>query len=1223
MLTSNMGSKGRIIVIFCTLAILSLLLSSLAPPNIRPVSANPGIFAWTAVDTPSSQNNVVVSPSEINNIVITQLGLTAYAIDIPDINSSGGLGRLFRSRDGGITWPDELSQQLITAGAFTPIWMVAAAPDDASFLVAVTDGAGGLLPAGPKQLYFSTNGGSTWQNTGFVAPPGEWISCVDISMIYGGTNRDVAIGARTGTGAGRVYISQYPLIGGIWNPQDSTGSPASTNWFGGDVIALKFSPTYPSDFGLVVLSSDAVGSSLQLGAHDTGSNFTAWNFAAGYPVLLVDPAFVPPSPSPNNTQIVTGQIQLPSDFSAQNNLLRRIFISTDVIVAGVQAGVYRVDDSVVYRINPPTGGRISSISYYGTYAEGTLLVGEVTADPAFAMATVWRSVNCTCATPGWVKSDVHKSPTGGGNSGYANAQVTWAPDGTRAYCGTSSACLGAFSTPDGTIDCTIAPEWPDGYLNSVSRDESAFSVSPYTPIYGQLLVSADKETDAAIGNIWNQLSLIDTEMDFLTDVAALQAPKTTAAEHPDYDVLYLSSESDNLTLTYRFNSIWRSTSSILGRTWERVLCSASENMSVNVPILRVRQTSYEDTVRSNVIVFANLNTDIAGYSANEGQVWEIRPFTFVTDLALSNDKTMFILNDIILSRYVREDPGGWTMTHRVDTELDSGHTIAVPLKNPKKAQGGLANMVVVGENGPPLGSGRILYADFSESLAVGGPIKTEQIPPPVLGDAHVIFDDRYDTDGIIYNAISTVGDGKIYRWTTDKSTAWDELGPPNAEFYGLVQRNDVLYGAWRTPQVPEIIANNAGVDRTLYPRTKVPPPVEWDYLVAELPVAVLFDREPSSLKISSNDFNTLWAIDNRPYDFAAIVGRLWTYEDPASKVGPFTTAPASGSYIPVDPRSGRATEINFAWRQLSYATVYEIQIAKDPDFYNRVLVNEHVVPADQQSPTVYTPAGALIPISGSNIGSWGNLEAGHIYYWRVRARGTITGETIRSPWSATMYLTVEAGLPTASPYPTMVLFNPIYGSKNISTTPGFSWSSMQGTTKYEFVLAKDPALQQVVVKTEVPLTSYLYDGNLENGKTYYWQVRAIESVVSDPSPVGSFTVIAAAKPIAPVTGQPAPIPVWVWGVIAAVASVIISLILFATLGGASYSRPSGGKLFKVEPIADKPKESASVKPVDSVLNKSKNSLSKIWQSIVMAVKRVHITKKRTESKPDDSQSKSA
>ena len=44
--------------------------------------------------------------------------------------------------------------------------------------------------------------------------------------------------------------------------------------------------------------------------------------------------------------------------------------------------------------------------------------------------------------------------------------------------------------------------------------------------------------------------------------------------------------------------------------------------SDNGTILRVKQTSYDETDRSDVIVFANLGTDTVGYSADEGQVWE-------------------------------------------------------------------------------------------------------------------------------------------------------------------------------------------------------------------------------------------------------------------------------------------------------------------------------------------------------------------------------------------------------------------------------------------------------------------------------------------------------------------------------------------------------------------------------------------------------------------------
>jgi hypothetical protein len=626
-----------------------------------------------------------------------------------------------------------------------------------------------------------------------------------------------------------------------------------------------------------------------------------------------------------------------------------------------------------------------------------------------------------------------------------------------------------------------------------------------------------------------------------------------------------------------------------------VLCITTNNTNA---ILRVKQTSYEETDRSDVIVFANLTTDIVGYSANEGQAWAIYNLTNVTDLALASDTVMYVLNNTLIYRYEQQGTG-WVQKNKIDTQLGAGHTIAVPLKNPEKADGVIEDMVLVGETGVPDGSGRIAYADFSEAAVKGGPPISERIAPPVAGDAHVIFDDKFEQNGIIYNATGgPLGvNGKIFRWVIGKSTVWDELQPPNAEFYGLAQRNDVLYGAWKTPLVPAIVGINfAGVDRTLYPRVNVPPPPEWDYLVSGLPIApfFFFNREPSSLKISSNENISLWAIDNRAYNFANNEGCLWEYTDTIAKLGPWTTSPPSGSSIPVDPRSGRAVEVNFAWRQLSYSSVYELQLAKDSDFSIVVLKNENIIPVDQLAPECYFPAGGLVPIPASGIASWGNLEAGHTYYWRVRARATVTGEIVRSPWSATMYFTVEAGLRTTSPYPTVTLFSPMYGAKNISTSPGFSWSGLPGTTKYEFILAKDAALQQVIVKVDVPTTSYLYDGKLDYNTGYYWQVRAIEPVVSDPSPIGTFTVIAEEKPATPAVEQPTAIPSWVWSVIAVCAVLAVAMIVF-TMVRPSYIRPGGGKLFKVEPIVDKPKPAGgkldNLKPL---FNKLKSRIAKIW-----------------------------
>jgi hypothetical protein len=258
------------------------------------------------------------------------------------------------------------------------------------------------------------------------------------------------------------------------------------------------------------------------------------------------------------------------------------------------------------------------------------------------------------------------------------------------------------------------------------------------------------------------------------------------------------------------------------------------------------------------------------------------------------------------------------------------------------------------------------------------------------------------------------------------------------------------------------------------------------------------------------------------------------------------------------------------------------------------------VPVDQLAPECYFPAGGLVPTPASAIASFGNLEAGHIYYWRVRGRVDVAGESVRSPWSATMYFTVGAGFPVMAEYPTVTLFSPTYGARGVFRSPAFSWSPMFKTAKYEFVLAKDAALQQVVVKTNVPQTSYLYDGKLDFNTNYFWQVRAIEPVVSDPSPIGTFTVVAEEKPAEPVIEKPTPIPFWVWEVIAVFAILIVAMIAFAMVRP-RYIRPRAAPVTKLELIVDKPR----------------NPIARIWNAMTMGVKRRRYLGKRGGGGLDD------
>jgi len=351
------------------LLVLALLLSLLPPGGIKPALAHPGKLIWSIVDTPSGEGNVIVSPSEINALAIGSDGNTFYAVDIPgDLGAPYPNGKVYKSTDGGVTWEDDITTNLTADGASLPAWNLAVAPDDLNFVVAITDGGG--APNGPKEVFVSEDGGDTWEPTqGLTIVPGEYISCVDISLEYSDGRRDIAVGTRDGTGSGKVYVLKAGITVPNWKDQGLAG----------DIVALKFSPTYDGDLAIVAISATAAGTSLNLGIRDIVANTTTWNSPANYPVTIVDTNYA--GSSANCTQIITADLELPSDFSAADpGNLRRYYVSTDVDpAAAAQFGVYRINDTEVYRITPPTTGkisatgRISSLAYYGTYDDGKLL----------------------------------------------------------------------------------------------------------------------------------------------------------------------------------------------------------------------------------------------------------------------------------------------------------------------------------------------------------------------------------------------------------------------------------------------------------------------------------------------------------------------------------------------------------------------------------------------------------------------------------------------------------------------------------------------------------------------------------------------------------------------------------------------------------------------------------------------------------------------------------
>jgi hypothetical protein len=267
--------------------------------------------------------------------------------------------------------------------------------------------------------------------------------------------------------------------------------------------------------------------------------------------------------------------------------------------------------------------------------------------------------------------------------------------------------------------------------------------------------------------------------------------------------------------------------------------------------------------------------------------------------------------------------------------------------------------------------------------------------------------------------------------------------------------------------------------------------------------------------------------------------------------------------IGCDPVTGRAQEVNLCWEQLCVADLYDIEIAKVQDFSLLVIdiVSEDDCwgfrPVDLTQPCAYFPAGGLAMEdvlgtmhggAASAIAAWGNLECGHTYYWRVKARRCATGQWIRSPWSEVKSFTVKAGLPVTTPYYGPQLLAPNNGCLGCVVKPAsFSWSPFKETTKYKFQLAKDAAMTQIVKEADVATTAFEYDGTLDYSSNYFWRIMSLEPAPSDWSATFSFQT-EAVPPLPAEPAGPTPTPLWVWIVIAigAILVVVTLVLIFKT-----------------------------------------------------------------------------
>jgi len=1164
-MTKSISWPARAVYIVVALA-LALSLVLVASP--AKVSADPASNCkWAKVGTPTDSNEVVLPSSNIYDFDIGPDGETVWAVGVIAENRSGSCNftnvALWKSTDGGATWTDKTSKILtanVKAGGlgsqFAKLQHVAISPSNADFVVVA-----GNLTGGIPEVVVSEDGGAKFNNTNFRNSMASNFVITDIDVspqvndLY-----NVAV-AVTNSSTPELFGTQGDIwryeCGGFAASWTQTTSVATATgyvgWFNCSVVtSLAFSPNWSADQTIVAISTDDYSDNvtyLQTGRWST--NTKGYGTAAGRPAKVafqIDSTDFganalngtvlgnfPGSFATNYT--ATSGLALPSDYLGSDTSLCRVyaFVNVNTSIGSNPMGGYlfRIDNTSLSNHCGPTGHPwLASIAYHGDHDEGDAMLGML-GDSAPALATwrgpcagvqVWRADNIDVCCPQWVGAS--KKP-----SGQANALVAFTPDGKKAYAITT-----------GSVNATDnAPTW---------GDESAFSVS------------LDK------GKCWNQLALIDTDIDNISDVAVA----------PDCSVSYLSTNSTGVPAAkFVCDSVWMkdANADYYADVWQRVYYKEILGLGGGGGILRL-SPEHED---GDVVYWGDFGTDDLYWADSKGICkWHALDVNLnVQDFALADDDTIYAINNG--SDFVKWTEATHDWTTAVDHKAVGGHTVAA-----------LGDYVLVGGN-----AGSVSYSDDTGATwsRLGGKGELG------AGAAHIAFDSYFSDNMMVYAAMNG-GDQGVWRWQVDTSSSWKDLkAEPIANtkenYYGIVLSNPdgnpkttastggVLYavgnnitpGGWLAGEV-------SFAARCLTPaKATCCNNVAWDFLQAGLPdtsATANFTLEPSALRLcgcltADSDVILYAAAGDAGYEGGYTFsggqkfntsgqGRLWDYDDCLSKVGPTLTAVEDGIMVAADPCACENEKFTLKWDRICCDCEYDILVSLDEDFAEIFwgrdgatayvsLKNGGAAPA--ASFLTYDPPDNTAP---AIVVPEGILDCNTTYYWKIRARySDETGDAIRSWWSDVWSFTVEAG-----PSVAIVLTSPSGNTaKDVSVSSiGFTWSDVFDADSYNFVLSANADLTSPIdSQTGITSTGYDFSGSLDYSTPYFWQVSAVKDGNADYSisNVGTFTT--AAEPEAPPAAAPEPgptqivwpgTPSWVWIIIGlgAVLVIVVIVLIFRT-----------------------------------------------------------------------------
>ena len=1092
-------------------AALAISLIIIAAPALKVDAANNEVEAeWDEVSTPTMEGLVLAPNSMIVDYAVASAGDVAYAIFYGKHKEDGEYVMdywLLKSEDGAATWEDlndELEELLDEDDYIDELVQVATDGEDPDFLAVALWWHDDSKGDDVLSVFTSDDGGKTFDDEpGEVEDGGLYLNEVfDLAISpLDDDERDIAI-----AGKGDSLIFRCHVNGGApgsWeDAADYDGWDDDGAFTSEAVTDIQFSPDWDRDHAILVatVTGDGPGEDVYLQSGTWGT-VEAWNADAGLAdaVLVVANVDIPLD---DIDGLVAG-ITLPLDYSAKNTDTRYAWVWVNYKDGATKVGeIFRVIDDDAKSIDEDYGQIkeatlwLTNVSYLGTIVEGKAIAGLLgdgmggEADCCEGVQ-VYRNdgiADMDMCCKGW--KDACKLPTG-----------VWAME--------------AFYVSDD-------PGESKAYAVALGADD------PYDE--GAWSVSFDD------GDVWNQLSLIDTYIDYFSDVAV----------SPNCNKTMLVSV--NLDHGCRCDSVWVHAEVNLHEApeytgkWLRTWCGQLGDEQYGLLRLAPEEADGEtvylvDRGTDNIYLNEEMET-LACWDKVSSPPSEIDS---IVDLAVMDAHTIFVLDYTgYVAMFNSED---WH--DAVDSEVDNGWTIAVWGDD----------ILVGGQNG-----------DWNHS-ADGGETWMEPDDAKSPGDLYVTvaFDSYFDTNNTIYAAV--IDDcpsvsGGVYRWIIGESTSWTDLEAEPYGYTGLVldkaggnpktsaDKGGVLYASYITEEDGEIVT---GVARYLEPAQDVVCQEcgDWDYLTEGLtPGEEAFFMMPKALKIcgclTADSNSKLFAIDGLgDYDMEeGKEGAVWMFEDCYAKKAPEIAMPGDGDIVDADPCDCWNRPFTISWDRLCDACVYDIEFALDEEFTSLALeaCTYNYTPSAGDAPAYQVP---------------GVLVCEFTYYYRVRAIVAGTGQVIRSWWSDPRSVTIAPSLESAK----IELNSPAPGAQGVPTmSVGFSWSLAAQADSFDWVLSKDGA---EVASATVTDTYHQCTQTLEYSTTYSWQVTAYnEGTLISRSDVGTFYTGLETQYCCPQCGlcfdTQAELadhiathdvtPFWVWIVIAigAVLVIVVIVLIFRT-----------------------------------------------------------------------------